>query len=245
MVFQTLLGSGERDHAPLFSEQSVAQFCGRRMAKGRKLSISRSERFLGSYSNGYAQGSNGDDKTELREEDVWSMIESAANGEDLESDNNSYPRFPAENYGNITVRTRRRTTPRDGRNVGEVSLAFQDSVMGTASQRDFVRQIQGNEGVMSNTPRGRHVAASAPVSVPDWSKILRAESVESLPELDDVRYNDESEMIPPHEYLAREYARSRHGAAATSVFEGVGRTLKGRDMRRVRDAVWSQTGFDG
>jgi len=29
------------------------------------------------------------------------------------------------------------------------------------------------------------------------------------------------------------------------VVEGAGRTLKGRDMSRVRDAVWSRTGFDG
>ncbi|KAF8044977.1 hypothetical protein N665_5873s0001 [Sinapis alba] len=33
--------------------------------------------------------------------------------------------------------------------------------------------------------------------------------------------------------------------AADVVSDGVWRTLKGRDMRRVRDAVWSQTGFDG
>ena len=69
---------------------------------------------------------------------------------------------------------------------------------------------------------------------------------ESMHEVeDDQRYEEEEEeMVPPHEYLAREYARSRN-SAANSVFEGVGRTLKGRDMRRVRDAVWSQTGFDG
>jgi hypothetical protein len=52
--------------------------------------------------------------------------------------------------------------------------------------------------------------------------------------------DDDLEMVPPHEYLAR----SRK-MAAKSVFEGVGRTLKGRDLSRVRDAVWSQTGFDG
>jgi hypothetical protein len=39
-------------------------------------------------------------------------------------------------------------------------------------------------------------------------------------------------------YLARQQARA-------SVVEGAGRTLKGRDMSRVRDAVWSRTGFDG
>lgn len=197
------------------------------MAKGRKLGINRNERFLGSYSNGHAQGSyNGDDSSELREEEVWSIIDSknSADGED-------------ENYGNITVRTRRRSTPRDERYVGGVSIAFQDSGRTATAVATSQR----------NNPRGRHVSASAPMNVPDWSKILRAESVESLPEIDDGGYynNDEAEMVPPHEYLAREYARSRNAAAATSVFEGVGRTLKGRDMRRVRDAVWSQTGFDG
>ncbi|XP_038894790.1 uncharacterized protein LOC120083209 [Benincasa hispida] len=197
------------------------------MAKGRKLGINRNERFLGSYSNGYAQGSyNGDDSSELREEDVWSIIDNknSADGED-------------ENYGNVTVRTRRRSTPRDERKVGGVSIAFEDSG----------RTVAAVTAAQRNNPRGRHVSASAPVNVPDWSKILRAEPVESLPEMDDGGYynNDEAEMVPPHEYLAREYARSRNAAAATSVFEGVGRTLKGRDMRRVRDAVWNQTGFDG
>ncbi|CAA6671940.1 unnamed protein product [Spirodela intermedia] len=47
--------------------------------------------------------------------------------------------------------------------------------------------------------------------------------------------------MPPHEYLVREQQRR----AAGSVLEGVGRTLKGRDMRRLRDAVWNQTGFFG
>ncbi|XP_022994200.1 uncharacterized protein LOC111490009 [Cucurbita maxima] len=183
------------------------------MAKGRKLGINRSERFLGSYGNGYGQGSNkGDESSEFREEDVWAMIDNSnsTNGEDE----------------SMTVRNRRRSTPLDEPNVGGVSIAFQDS---------------------NRTARGRHIAASAPMNVPDWSKILRAESVESLPETDGGGYynNDEADMVPPHEYLAREYARSRNTAAATSVLEGVGRTLKGRDMRRVRDAVWSQTGFDG
>lgn len=84
------------------------------------------------------------------------------------------------------------------------------------------------------------MAASAPVNVPDWSKILLVDSVESLHDAGDGLDEDELEMVPPHEYLAR----SRK-MAAKSVFEGVGRTLKGRDLSRVRDAVWSQTGFNG
>lgn len=43
--------------------------------------------------------------------------------------------------------------------------------------------------------------------------------------------------VPPHEYLAR-----RRGASF-SVQEGIGRTLKGRDLRSVRNAIWEKTGF--
>ncbi|CAN0912597.1 hypothetical protein LINGRAPRIM_LOCUS584 [Linum grandiflorum] len=91
-------------------------------------------------------------------------------------------------------------------------------------------------------PQRRNVVASAPVNVPDWGKILRVRSAESMNEISDG--DDSEEMVPPHEYLARAYARSRKMEGAL-VVEGVGRTLKGRDMRRVRDAVWSQTGFYG
>lgn len=47
----------------------------------------------------------------------------------------------------------------------------------------------------------------------------------------------EEEMLPPHEIVARSQI------ATFSVFEGLGRTLKGRDLRRVRNAVWQKTGF--
>ncbi|CAI0407202.1 unnamed protein product [Linum tenue] len=103
---------------------------------------------------------------------------------------------------------------------------------------------ESNEMAGAGESPRRQVASSAPVNVPDWSKILRIDSVESLHEMSDHDDDDSDGMVPPHEYLAREYARGRKSGGA-SVFEGVGRTLKGRDLRRVRDAVWSQTGFDG
>ena len=53
--------------------------------------------------------------------------------------------------------------------------------------------------------------------------------------------DDDDEMLPPHEIVAR-------GSGVTpnstfSVLEGVGRTLKGRDLRQVRNAIWRKTGF--
>lgn len=54
-------------------------------------------------------------------------------------------------------------------------------------------------------------------------------------------YTDMSEMLPPHEIVARRMGNTP--LTASSCLEGVGRTLKGRDLRRVRNAVWRQTGF--
>lgn len=45
--------------------------------------------------------------------------------------------------------------------------------------------------------------------------------------------------LPPHELLAREYAAT----TTFSVLQGAGRTLKGMDLRRLRNEVWRQTGF--
>lgn len=63
--------------------------------------------------------------------------------------------------------------------------------------------------------------------------------VGALVEVDDGDAEDEAEdeMLPPHLIVARSHAMT------FSVFEGVGRTLKGRDLRRVRNAVFQKTGF--
>lgn len=208
------------------------------MAKGRKLTTSRSERLLGSYSYGHSQGSIVTDSAELGEDDVWSTVDSVF---DHEADNSSYgewiPRATAESNGNMPI-SRRQIPPND-RNVGGLSLAFEESGKTTSSPR-ILYQFRGNDSVSSPRGQRHNFATSAPVNVPDWSKILRVDSVESLHELNDGVDDRDSEIVPPHEYVAR----SRK-TAVTSVFEGVGRTLKGRDLSRVRDAVWSRTGFDG
>ncbi|KAK7412667.1 hypothetical protein VNO78_04200 [Psophocarpus tetragonolobus] len=195
------------------------------MAKGRKLATSRSERFLGTYGYAQNQGSAAVEPSELREEDIW-------NGGD---DAGGEQEWGTHGTGFTSGGGGRRRIPRETENqkrVGGLSLAFESA--GSESAR-IVHKFRAREEVVS-TGRGRHVATSAPVNVPDWSKILRVDSVESLNEED----GEDSEMVPPHEYLARSQKM-----VANSVFEGVGRTLKGRDLSRVRDAVWSQTGFDG
>lgn len=109
---------------------------------------------------------------------------------------------------------------------------------------------------------------SAPVNIPDWSKIYGKKSsknntfwvddeedgssdddgliissgwdrVEEDEEEEDV--DGGSMMIPPHEWIAKKQARSQ--ISSFSVYEGVGRTLKGRDLKNVRNAILTKTGF--
>ncbi|KAE8693008.1 Ribosomal protein S11 family protein [Hibiscus syriacus] len=80
---------------------------------------------------------------------------------------------------------------------------------------------------------------SAPVNVPMLTKPMRKKQ-----DFDydyDMELEEEGEMLPPHEIVARSLAQSP--VLACSVLEGLGRTLKGRDLRQVRNAVWRQTGF--
>lgn len=91
-------------------------------------------------------------------------------------------------------------------------------------------------------PQRRPAAASsAPVEVPVWPSFPLDRPAGWAETEEEEEEPTEGGWMPPHEYLARSKGRS----GATSVLEGAGRTLKGRDMSRVRDAVWSRTGFDG
>ncbi|KAG5515486.1 hypothetical protein RHGRI_036514 [Rhododendron griersonianum] len=95
------------------------------------------------------------------------------------------------------------------------------------------------------------MTGSLPVNIPDWSKILkddykdnRRRDSDDEDDCDDGGgggYGGGGDRVPPHEFLARQLARTR--IASFSVHEGVGRTLKGRDLSRVRNAIWEKTGF--
>ncbi|TKY52922.1 Senescence regulator S40 [Spatholobus suberectus] len=100
---------------------------------------------------------------------------------------------------------------------------------------------------------GRVAPASLPVNIPDWSKILKEdykehpkwESDDAQEEEEDLGDDKEKQghhrggiRVPPHEYLARTRGASQ------SVHEGIGRTLKGRDLRSVRNAIWKKVGFE-
>lgn len=87
-------------------------------------------------------------------------------------------------------------------------------------------------------------ASSLPVNVPDWSKILGEESRRRQVSNEEVEGDETvacgggTRRVPPHELLA-----SRR-MASFSVHEGAGRTLKGRDLSRVRNTIFKITGFE-
>ncbi|GAB2284694.1 hypothetical protein Dimus_019146 [Dionaea muscipula] len=112
-------------------------------------------------------------------------------------------------------------------------------------------------------PRVMMQQRSAPVNIPDWSKIYGQSPVMSSSngsyrgggpsDEDDDDDDDEEEeeedgcddldggRLPPHEWLAKKLARDQ--ISSFSVCEGAGRTLKGRDLSRVRHSILTKTGF--
>eukprot|EP00250_Pteridium_aquilinum_P003578 c13883_g1_i1 orf=213-1058(-) len=113
-----------------------------------------------------------------------------------------------------------------------------------AASRMIPRMSQQNNGEGSSSGgRTPTMPQSAPLNIPHWST-LENRNRHSRPRAlnnDDDAEDDDEERLPPHEFLAREYARSQK--TSFSVLEGAGRTLKGRDLSRVRNAVLTHTGF--
>ncbi|KAJ8551880.1 hypothetical protein K7X08_028323 [Anisodus acutangulus] len=118
------------------------------------------------------------------------------------------------------------------------SPEFRKSVTSSRINRKQAKSDRNITGVTATA-----TAASLPVNVPDWSKILKDEYRENRRiDSDDDFDGGDDDRIPPHEFLARQLARTR--IASFSVHEGIGRTLKGRDLSRVRNAIFEKTGFE-
>ncbi|KAL6199382.1 hypothetical protein ACLB2K_029166 [Fragaria x ananassa] len=114
----------------------------------------------------------------------------------------------------------------------------------------------------NNTHEAKIVQQSAPVHILSWSKANGQKSNKgshnSSRDDDDIDedgdHDDEDEeeeeeeddynaKEPPHEFLARRLARSQ--ISSFSVFEGAGRTLKGRDLSKVRSYTTFATTLTG
>lgn len=186
-----------------------------------------------SYSGG-GRGKKVAETEDLQEEEVWAVINAreGSNSSNFEHGLSSSSKFAWRHNA---------AAPRSIPRAAAVSAARESAPPTRAARRQ----------------------SSAPVDIPDWSKILRKKSKKDL--WDDAQ-NDgggdycegdavkidggcgggsdgdgEGEMAPPHEYLARRLERTR--IASHSMCEGVGRTLKGRDLRKIRNSILTKTGF--
>nr|XP_043622822.1 uncharacterized protein LOC122594433 [Erigeron canadensis] len=171
---------------------------------------------------------------EYQETDVWSVYNDR------------------KDFDSITVKSKGSTSAYSSRT---------STVSHSNSARMIPRPNTNNTDIESWIPRRQ----SAPVNIPDWSKIYgkskRSSSQQESAFLDYNGYDDgygdhngkeswdsdedddngDGNIMPPHEWIAQKLARSQ--ISSFSVCEGAGRTLKGRDLSRVRNAVLTKTGF--
>ncbi|KAK4439345.1 hypothetical protein Salat_0269400 [Sesamum alatum] len=188
---------------------------------------------MADFQSGFSSSGGGgmaalDSTEDFQEEEVWAVMNKAREG------SNSYSKTRKNLSGSSSAwrftSTSRSTIPRANSGGGQEFAA-------TAPQQ-----------------------SSAPMSIPDWSKILKKKPNKNLwddacdahdddvgrkahhVKVDDVENDDDDdEMVPPHEYLARRLATTQ--IASFSMCEGVGRTLKGRDLSNLRNAILTKTGF--
>lgn len=85
------------------------------------------------------------------------------------------------------------------------------------------------DAAWAQAEREQRRPSTEPIGIPAISGAARVAERET-------NQADDGEAVPPHVLLARR-------RAASSVCSGQGRTLKGRDLRRVRDSVLRMTGF--
>ncbi|KAJ8754667.1 hypothetical protein K2173_010758 [Erythroxylum novogranatense] len=179
------------------------------------------------------------------EEDVWDVLRDRKDVTSPKSNIKS-----VESYVSIA-----RNFPTAARMIPRATTAGNSSSSNTSSHESKLLQQQ-----------------SAPVNIPDWSMISGKHSKKTSKNanewLDDNQsvldgsdddggdgivngggdcdeedddYREYNSKLPPHELIARRLAKTQ--ISSFSVFEGVGRTLKGRDLSRVRNAVLTKTGF--
>ncbi|KAL1567750.1 hypothetical protein AAHA92_03196 [Salvia divinorum] len=107
------------------------------------------------------------------------------------------------------------------------------------SSPSFAWHVGGSGEESPSPPRVSRHRCSALVDIPGLSKIIKKRSKRNN---NDTRLDEDEdgdgEVAPPHEVLARRLERTR--IASHSMCEGVGRTLKGRDLR---NAILTNTGF--
>ncbi|XP_058087741.1 protein S40-7-like isoform X3 [Magnolia sinica] len=202
-----------------------------------------SGRFLGLFSEPSITSVGPTSGIELDEDDVfWS--DASCSDASISSRRSETPPPPPSPSENGVARFRR------PQNFG-ILAALPDTAVHRHDRGPFLRRPiaaspPSSSRMIPSIPRPQPLTASgkfhqsAPVNVPMLPMAAgRREDSEGFEEGDDREGDDE--MLPPHEIVARGSARSP--MTTFSVLEGKGRTLKGRDLRRVRNAVFQKTGL--
>lgn len=224
---------------------------------------SKADKLLGYSSSGYSSTHDVDDVSELNEEDVWDLgadgspdnipthdgiSSSRADSSDTYRFLNTGRRWMGvEHEPGLSAAFADHSSRGYGRSphklVGSyVNYTAQSSSREARGIATPLRMITPIPQIRESSPR-QMMHQSAPVNVPDWSKILGAEKKHRWADddVDSDKEDEQEERLPPHLHIQREYAQSQQ--TTFSVCEGAGRTLKGRDLSRVRNAVLRQTGF--
>ncbi|XP_019082514.1 PREDICTED: uncharacterized protein LOC109125381 [Camelina sativa] len=88
--------------------------------------------------------------------------------------------------------------------------------------------------IIMKTTEDKALSSSLPVNIPE--NMFRR-----YVEKEEEHFDGGEEIVPPHIMVGRRIQGG--GQMAFSVCSGSGRTLKGRDLRRVRNSVLRLTGF--
>lgn len=164
-----------------------------------------------------------DSGEDFQEEEVWAMMK---------------PTDSSSSYSNSETRNFNLS--------GSSSSSSLSAWRSTAASMGIPRSTSTGEFSVT-APQHR---SSAPVDIPEILKKKKKKQRTTKRNLwDDANSGDDDEscvkgddeMVPPHEYLARRLASTQ--IASFSMCEGVGRTLKGRDLSNLRNAILTKTGF--
>ncbi|CAN1801298.1 hypothetical protein LINPERHAP1_LOCUS22905 [Linum perenne] len=213
-----------------------------------------SDRFLDAFSptpprhGGSLLNSSAVEDTELNEDDIFSTGDFSAESPSSSASSSPRPKsFPVQpdSFGILAALPENRTGSHHHQHLYQkTALSSSPSSTASSSSNSSSRLIPSipkppqDRLPSSSSFSKHHHPQSAPVNVPVLSKAMRRRDRE-IDEIDEDENEDDGEMLPPHEIVAR----SQTPDVAFSVLEGVGRTLKGRDLRQVRNAVWRKTGF--
>ncbi|XP_015168172.1 uncharacterized protein [Solanum tuberosum] len=131
----------------------------------------------------------------------------------------------------------------------ESEIIFHENIENEENDRDYY-EFQNRDLISSNSrdlqsrKRLKQISNSVPISIPDnlsrnnlWFKHVKNNESNFF---EDEEYGDDGEMVPPHMITDRRIAGKM---MSFSICSGYGRTLKGRDLRQVRNSILRMTGF--